>query len=76
MVNNVNYNEIKVYTICTEQKIADKIEVIGMSKEEENKYQITKAFADKKSKEKKEDMCDEEMDDPHIISSQNEPNIF
>ena len=76
MVNNVNYNEIKVYTICTEQKIADKIEVIGMSKDEENKYQITKAFADKKSKEKKEDMCDEEMDEGHIISSHHEQHIF
>ena len=48
IVNNIEANQIHVYTICDCKKTADEIEVLNMTKEEKLKYYNEKAQADKK----------------------------
>ena len=51
IVNNIDPNQIHVYTICENKKTADEIEVLNMNKEEKLRYYNEKAQADKKLKE-------------------------
>lgn len=43
IVNNIDKNQIYVYTICENKKTADEIEVLNMNKEEKLRYYNEKA---------------------------------
>ena len=62
IVNNIDENQIYVYTICEDKDAAQEIETLYMNKDEINKYYNAKALADKIAKEE-EDNMEEEMDD-------------
>jgi len=51
IVNNIDENQIYVYTICEDKDAAQEIETIHMTKDEINKYFTAKAQADKIAKE-------------------------
>lgn len=43
IVNNIDENQIYVYTICENKKTADEIETLNMNKEEKLRYYNEKA---------------------------------
>lgn len=51
IVNNIEENQIYVYTICEDKDAAQEIETLHMSKEEVNKYFSAKALAEKNAKQ-------------------------
>ena len=51
IVNNIDENQIYVYTICEDKDAAQEIETIHMTKDEINRYFAAKAQADKIAKE-------------------------
>lgn len=51
IVNNIEENQIYVYTICEDKDAAQEIETIYMTKDEINKYYTAKALAEKTAKE-------------------------
>ena len=51
IVNNIDENQIYVYTICEDKDAAQEIETIHMTKDEINRYFTAKAQADKIAKE-------------------------
>ena len=66
IVNNIDENQIYVYTICEDKDAAQEIETLYMNKDEINKYYNAKALADKIAKEE-EDMMAEDMDDDDVM---------
>ena len=71
IVNNIDENQIFVYTICEDKDAAQEIETLYMNKEEINKYYNAKALADKIAKEE-EDMMEEDMDNDDAVDDTNQ----
>mmetsp|Transcript_34847 Transcript_34847/g.53494 ORF Transcript_34847/g.53494 Transcript_34847/m.53494 type:complete len:161 (+) Transcript_34847:1659-2141(+) len=75
MVNNINDNQIYVYTICPDEKTADEIETLEMSKEEINKYYNAKAIAEKSANEEEEEGYEEENQGQSEDKRNNDQNM-
>lgn len=75
IVNNIDENQIYVYTICEDKDAAQEIETLYMSKDEINKYYNAKALADKIAKEE-EDNAEEEVEDEDTLQEGSASNKF
>ena len=70
IVNNIDKNQIFVYTICPDKKTAEEIETLDMTKDEVNKYYNLKAIADKMAKDSDDEEEDGSDDDENIVGKE------